>query len=293
MVCVSSMLRAKETEMPNEVFNALLKERVDAFRSAFSSVSTEVFYDQTTKRLRHTGEYGIFRETMVREFLKFVVPRSLDMSTGFVITGMNDVSTQCDIVIFDSSMTPLYVEGDRQRFFPVESVFCVGEVKSTLGKAQLGVALNKLAAIKKLSDRIPHPTIVRKGTPGSFDPVNNPNDIIPSILICQKLNFDLSNFEAEVDELYDSSIEHRHKHNLILSIEDGILAYSSEGGFLPYPRLANLSLKHQFFRPTEGGYCHIRAFAMFMFMITANKTLFYPEISDYIGNLNGRSSIQN
>jgi hypothetical protein len=278
--------------MASEVFNALLKERIDVFKSAFSSVSTELFYDKVAKRLRHTGEYGTFREAIVRDFLKFVAPRGLDLSTGFVITGMNDVSTQCDIVIFESSMTPLYVEGDRQRFFPIESVFCIGEVKSTLGKSQFAGALNKLAKVKMLSDRISHPTIVRKGTPGPFDPFNNPNDVVPSILICQKLDFDISNIEAEIDGMYESSIEHRHKHNLILSIEDGVFAYASEGGFLPYPRLADLSLKHQFFRPTEGGVCHIRAFAMFVFMITANKTLFYPEISDYLGSLDGRSLIQ-
>ncbi|MGN7740341.1 DUF6602 domain-containing protein [Pseudomonas sp. 22526] len=278
--------------MASEVFNALLKERIDIFKSAFSSVSTEVFYDQITKRLRHTGEYGTFREAIVRDFLKFVVPRSLDLSTGFVITSMNDVSTQCDIVIFDSSMTPLYVEGDRQRFFPIESIFCIGEVKSTLGKSQFADALNKLAKIKILSERISHPTIIRKGTPGPFDPLNNPNDLVPSILICQKLDFDISNLETEIDAMYDSSIEHRHKHNLILSIDDGVLAYASEGGFLPYSSLAGINLKHQLFRPTEGGVCHIRAFAMFVFMITASKTLFYPEISDYLGSLDGRSLIQ-
>lgn len=278
--------------MASEVFNALLKERIDAFKSAFSSVSTEVFYDQVTNRLRHTGEYGTFREAIVRDFLKFVVSRSLDLSTGFVITGMNDVSTQCDIVIFDSSMTPLYVEGDRQRFFPIETIFCIGEVKSTLGKSQFAGALNKLAKIKMLSERISNPTIIRKGTPGPFDPLNNPNDLVPSILICQKLDFDISNLEAEVDGMYDSSIAHRHKHNLILSIEDGVLAYASAGGFLPYPRLAGLNMKHQFFRPDEGGVCHMRAFAMGVFMITANKTLFYPEISDYLGSLNGKSFIQ-
>ena len=127
--------------MTSQIFDALLRENADIFRAAFSSVSTEVFYDPSTKRLRHAGEYGMFRETIVRDFLKFVTPRSLDMSTGFVITSKDDVSTQCDIVVFDSRMTPLYQEGDRQRFFPVESVFCIGEVKSKLSRGGLAASI--------------------------------------------------------------------------------------------------------------------------------------------------------
>ena len=93
--------------MASEVFLALLREQVDVFRAAFSTTATEVFFDTATGRLRHTGEYGTFRESIVRDFLKFLVPRSLDMSTGFVITSTDLVSTQCDVVVFDSRSTPL------------------------------------------------------------------------------------------------------------------------------------------------------------------------------------------
>jgi uncharacterized protein DUF6602 len=72
----------------NEVFDSLFRERADVFRSAFSSVSTEVFYDAKAKQLRHAGEYGTYRESIVRDFLKFIVPRGLDISTGFVISSI-------------------------------------------------------------------------------------------------------------------------------------------------------------------------------------------------------------
>jgi|GEM_PF-4547744 len=170
--------------MSNEIFNSLLRQRLDIFRSAFSTTSTELFFDSDTKRLRHAGEYGMYRESVVRDFLKFIAPRGLDISTGFVISAMEDVSTQCDVVAFDPNLTPLFQEGDCQRFFPVESIFCIGEVKSTLSKAQLAEGLNKLAKVKAIGERIPSPSIIRRMNPGPFAPARNPYDLVPSFLIC-------------------------------------------------------------------------------------------------------------
>ena len=230
----------------------------------------------------------MYRESVVRDFLKFIVPSSLDISTGFLISSMEDISTQCDIVIFDSGMTPLYQGGERQRFFPIESVFCVGEVKSTLSKPKLAKALNKLARIKSLSERITSPTIIRKSPAGSFDPTNHPYDLIPSILICQKLDFKLSNIENENDEMYETDVQHRHKHNMILSIEDGLLSYSDQNDKnIPYPRLNKIDLHNRFTYPDTNDYIHLKFFGSYMFMLTVSKTLLYPEFSDYIGELAG------
>ncbi|MGH9422514.1 MAG: DUF6602 domain-containing protein, partial [Thermoanaerobaculia bacterium] len=187
--------------MGSEIFDSLFRERAELFRSAFAAVATEVFYDPALKRLRHTGEYGMYREAIVREFLKFVVPRALDVSTGFIITAMNDVSTQCDIVVFDPHLTPLYQEGDRQRFFPVESAFCVGEVKSSLSKQDLLSALNKLAATKALGERIAHPVIAGRQAHAPFDPINQPFDLPASILICQRFSFSLEDIKDELEAL--------------------------------------------------------------------------------------------
>jgi len=274
--------------MSSDIFDSLFRERIDVFRSAFSAVSTEVFYDPVAKRLRHTGEYGMYRESIVRDFLKFVVPRTLDISTGFLISTMNDISTQCDIVVFDSRMTPLYQEGDRQRFFPVESAYCVGEVKSTLSRTKLAEALNKLAVTKALGERIQTPSIAGENPSAAFDPANNQLQLLPSILICQKLDFSLGNFENEIDGLYDAGVAHRHKHNMILSVEDGLLSYASpEGTNVPYPRFWGRDLKSRFSYPNNDPYVHLKIFGSFMFMITANKTPWYPEFSNYIALSNG------
>jgi len=274
--------------MANNIFESLLKEKIDRFKSSFSSTSKDVFYDEKANRIFHAGEYGIYREAIVKEFLQFIVPRGLDISTGFLITSMDDVSTQCDVVVFDSRMTPVYEEGYRQKFFPVESVHCIGEVKSTLDKTQFKDAINKLARNKALGERMLSPTIMKKSPSGPFDPLNHPYDLVPSFLICQKLNFDITSIENDIDKLYESQVEHRHKHNMILSIEDGLLSYfDSNSKTLPYCRLKRVDLKNRFTCPEHSEYVHFKLFASYMFMLTASKTLFYPDISDYMGSIEG------
>ncbi len=274
--------------MTNKIFESLLKEKIDHFKSSFSSTSKEVFYDENAKRIFHTGEYGTYRESIVRDFLQFIVPRGLDISTGFIITSMDDVSSQCDVVVFDSKMTPVYEEGDRHRFFQIESVHCIGEVKSVLSKTQLKEAINKLAKNKALGERMKSPTIIKKSPAGPYDPVDHPYDLIPSFLICQKLDFDITSIESDIDGLYEPEIEHRHKHNMILSIEDGLLSYyDNNSKTLPYCRLRKTDLKNRFTYPGENEYVHFKLFASYMFMLTASKTLFYPDISDYMGSITG------
>jgi len=278
--------------MANTIFNNLLREQINIFCAAFSETSNNVFYDPGTSRLRHPGEYGAYREAIVRDFMKFLIPRNLDISSGFIITATDKVSSQVDIVAFDAVTTPLYIGRERQRFFPVESVFCIGEVKSTLKKVDLKDALNKLAAVKRLSEEIPHP--VRMHTTGTgqktpFAPQENPFDLAPSFLLCQKFDFKHSDIVNELDDMYEKDVEHRHKHNFILSIEDGLLCYDSTGGALPFPVLPDQGTqnrKHRFVTPSElllGE--HLKFFAAFLNMVTLNRTRYIADFSNYIGSL--------
>jgi hypothetical protein len=268
--------------MASKIFDALFRERVDVFRAAFSATSTEIFYGSSKARLFHAGEYGIYRESIVRDFLNFIIPRSLDVSTGFILSTMDDVSTQCDIIGFDPRLTPLYQEADLQRFFPLESVYCVGEVKSTLSRTAFSQALNKLAATKALGERITAPGVARPDQP-HFCPTEDARQLFSSFLICQKLDFDTGNLENEIDQLYDADVLHRHKHNLILSIEDGLLTYITQGGTtIPYPRFEARDSKNLFSFPKNDPYYHFKIFGSLLFLLTANKTPWYPEFSQYV-----------
>ncbi|MWP27686.1 hypothetical protein GQN34_27330, partial [Escherichia coli] len=191
-----------------------------------------------------------------------------------------------------SKMTPLFQGGDKHRFFPIESVYCIGEVKSNLSRAAFRDAINKLAKNKAIAERIKNPSLSFNSSSFNFDPENNPFHVYSSILICKKLDFDISNIENELDNLYSDEIQFRHRHNLILSIEDGLLAYSAPDGVkLPFPMLRQQNFKSCFLTPKDDEYFHMKFFGTFMFMLTSGKISLYPEFSDYISPVqNGGSA---
>ncbi len=278
--------------MSSNIFDALLEEKIRVFVAAYGQTAHQVFYDEEKKRLRHTGEYGGYREILVREFLRFFTPGRLDVHNGFIINAGGEVSTQCDIVIYDSKNTPLIESGERQRFFTGESVCGIGEVKSTLSKADLKTALNKLARIKAMREKIPAPTIVRRERDGKFDPSNYAYDQLPTFLLCQKLDFDFQNLVDELDGMYDANIERRHRHNLVLSLEDGIFTYADKnkmiimfpeiGGRIEASGLSSTDLcKHRFVQKNSS-MDHIKLFCSFVFMLSSSATILYPDISSYM-----------
>ena len=214
--------------MASDVFENLLIEQIKIFQNAFSKVAKDIFYDETKRnRSIHPEEFGRYREAICVEFLKFFVPSYLDFGTGFLINAHNKTSSQCDIIIYDPTATPFLKPQTMQRFFPVESVLAVGEVKSTIQKkAELKEYLHKLAQISQLRD---NPQFIFRNRSILPEKAQRSNKTIPlfeqlfTFLICQKFDFKLN--PSELDELYGDDILQHHRHNLILSIEDGLLAY--------------------------------------------------------------------
>src|SRR3954453_6663752 len=214
--------------MPSTVFNELLNEQIEIFRNSFSSVSRATFYDEQEGKLIHAGEFGMYREAVCRDFLRFLIPGRLALSQGFLINSHDEVSTQCDIIVYDSQSTPLIQSEDRQRFFPVETVCAVGEVKSNVSKTNLKEALHKLVNVKRMRDQVSASNpVVRSEQQGRYRPEYNPEvnmyDQLITFLICEKLDFDLDG--VIMDELYVSDVLRRHRHNLIFSLQDGLLIY--------------------------------------------------------------------
>lgn len=223
--------------MANKIFNALIEEKTIAFLDGFNNISKHVF---TSKEgvLIHPGEYGTYRERLCAQILKSFLPRNLEISTGFLINSNDEISSQCDIVIYDSSITPLLKSTEDQRFFPVESVIAIGEIKSILSKTEFCTALNKLSKAKSLKDRIQNPHILNPehhrimpvlnggNIVKNFNPQLFTEDNIYTFLICEKIDFE---FElSDFDFFYDNDVEYRHRHNAIVSLEDGYFNYYDE-----------------------------------------------------------------
>ena len=172
--------------MPNRIFEEILLEEIETFKNSFSNVSKKMFHDPETNKLIHSGEFGMYREAIAKKFLRFFVPVRLEIDQGFLLNSINEVSTQCDIVIYDKNVTPLIRSNELQRFYPVETVCSVGEIKSILSFNDFKNALLKLATTKKMSEQINNPSIIYRQFPGNFNPKECHFDLITTFIIWTK-----------------------------------------------------------------------------------------------------------
>ena len=200
--------------MGSKHFRKLIEQQIDMFVNTFSQTSNSLFKNEQNK-LIHPGEYGMYKEACFRNLLQSILDKDYSVSDGFIITACDNISTQCDVIVNRSLSRPLTGDGIG-KFYPVEDVFAIGEIKSNLSKAKLKSALRKLAKIKMLGDD-------RKNNKTTSRFINNYS--IPSFLVCNKLDFDIKTIDF--DEIYDG-IERKYWHNTILCLEDGVILYQLE-----------------------------------------------------------------
>lgn len=284
------------------IYETLLDEKVNQFIHSYKEASRNLFFDQDESRLIHAGEFGRFREAASKDFIRFFIPRRLEIGTGFLMNHVGEVSTQVDLVVYDKNETPLVQDIENQYFYPVETVCAVGEVKSVLSKDDLKKALNKLSRVKSLRDRVAETnTQIIKANPTrglveKFDPVNKDADRLFSFLICEKLNFNLGNITNELNSMYDDDVKDRNKHNLILSIDDGLFLYklSDDGeGTISHCPLPVIScppcknLKNVMLVPSNTDrYHHFKIFCTYLFSRTESTSILSPDLAHYMGRYN-------
>jgi len=205
--------------MPNKVFVTILERKIRDFLNTYMFDSKSIFYNES--KLIHPGEYGLLREKATIELLKTIIPEKYSISSGFVLSSNGDISTQCDIVIYDKSRNPILNDG-VSNFFICESVIAIGEVKSVLNRSQYKKTLLKLSEQKKFGHKVQN----KEG----FNPKIKELDHIVTFLICQKFDFDYENDHIHNDIYNENNVNHFDRHNLILSVEDGNWIYQ----FKPY-----------------------------------------------------------
>lgn len=205
--------------MGSKHFRKLIEQQIDIFVSTFSQGSNSLFKNEQNK-LIHPGEYGMYKEACFRNLLQSILDKDYSVSEGFIITACDNISTQCDVIVNRSSSRPLTGDGIG-KFYPVEDVFAIGEIKSNLSRTDLKSALCKLAKVKMLGSD-------RKGNRTTSCFKNQDN--IPTFLVCNKLNFDIKTINF--DDIYDG-IERRYWHNAILCLEDGVILYQLDLSKLP------------------------------------------------------------
>lgn len=274
----------------NQIYKKLLKNKIEQFITDFKS-SNELFESLDKRnKLFHPGEFGLFRENICDGLIKFTIPNKYNTGTGFLINSFDEISTQCDIVIYDLNNTPLIQDSSNNRFFPVESVIGIGEIKSKLTIKKLCEALVKLSKNKSIK-KINNILCVNKPDKNTFDPKANSFDTIFSFLICDEIeNFDYEKITQEMNIIYEeNNIEYEFRHNFILSISDGVFMYRNQFADLSYAVPQNqLMYFSKFFEKefqnsfvNKGDIENVTIFLTSLSNFLANVNIFYPEPNAY------------
>lgn len=268
-----------------EIIKQLMHMKIDKFTEDFKGASRALFYDKKEEKLIHPGEFGTYRERIVVELLKSFLPKEYECGTGFIVNNCNEISTQCDIIIY-SNYTPLFSDNENARFFTVETCAAVGEVKSILGKKDFKEALIKLSNIKKIRSHISQPYIL-KSQFSDYNPLINHSDQILTFLICERLDFGIDEIEEEINQIYhDENISPSNRHNMILSLDDGLFTHyeviDSENVTIQYPVLAGNTL-HSLRVYGEDKYNYIKLFMAHTYNAIIDTTILLPEMTIYMG----------
>jgi hypothetical protein len=100
--------------------------------------------------MSHKGERGRNNELVLGQFLEQHLAQRYTVSTGKVIAADGQESGQVDLIVHDRLNTPELVEGRAWRLIPVETVFAVISVKTTLDRGELRDGLESVASVRKL-----------------------------------------------------------------------------------------------------------------------------------------------
>lgn len=284
--------------MASDIFKNIIEQKIDVFASSFGEGATNIL--KKDDRLIHTLEYGMYKERCARELIEYTTDKSVGIADGFLISTNNNVSTQCDIIMYKKDTLPI-IDNGITNFFPVEIVKGIGEVKSTLNITQFKEALLKIAKNKRMF-------LDRKGNLKTKDIITKEYDEIFSFLICNKLTFDIQTVDFE--NIYADEPDLRMRHNIILSLQDGFFVYGYDPNDfppkqkadyvekrgrldvgtpigLPYPHHTALGETYKCiprFRPVDENdrYKHVKDFLIFLRRLTISQKEHEIDILQYI-----------
>lgn len=94
--------------------------------SEFSSIKDRVRFFIND---RHWGEDGRYKEIILINYLRRILPNNVSVGTGFVKNKTDELTGQIDIIVYKSSTPRLFSEGDFVILMP-ESILGIIEVKS-------------------------------------------------------------------------------------------------------------------------------------------------------------------
>ncbi len=113
-------------------------------------------FEVFSAQYQHRGLRGSAREDAVKDFLVNYLPSNLEIASGEIFDTRGSNPRECDVIVLDRSKVPLMFAGNK-RLAPVEGVYAVMEVKSTLDSSALQDCLSKCSDIKGMEKTAYYP----------------------------------------------------------------------------------------------------------------------------------------
>lgn len=105
--------------------------------------------------VKHNLEKGLGNEEALRGLLRSFLPLRYGVGKGKIANPAGEMSKHLDVIVYDALSCPtLFVDENRNQILPIEGVFGVIEVKSTLTATTLADAFDNLASVHSLASRI-------------------------------------------------------------------------------------------------------------------------------------------
>ena len=107
---------------------------------------------ENARRATTPGLKGNAMEQPIRNKLQQLLPESIGVGSGCVISVLDGTSRQMDVVLYEKDLCPVFCVNDTPEatYYPVEGVLAVGEIKSILGKKELSDSFEKIRSAKAL-----------------------------------------------------------------------------------------------------------------------------------------------
>jgi hypothetical protein len=104
----------------------------------------------------HNLEKGMGTERAIRALLEGFLPTRFGVAKGKIVNYGGDMSQQCDVMIYDRLNCPkLFIDENDNQVLPIEGVYAVLEVKTTLTKHTLTEAFDNLYSVHMLQPERP------------------------------------------------------------------------------------------------------------------------------------------
>lgn len=247
-------------------------------------------------------------EMSIRDYLHRMLPPRYYVSQGHLLDKFGNASSQLDVIVSDNFNLPsLMTTKDGTRYIPIDSVYSVGEIKSTYYKSSKPIeALSE--TIKDIKDNLHHPDIFNtayKGIKNNTllrDMVLGKENRILNRIFFFAIFVDCGDFEFEDISSFYSSQNVRYLPDLVVILNKGTILRAS---FLDetfdinrYPEEPKKDDEDWYFCPlpsTESGSLEGNHLGFLYYSLVehlANSVLELPSLKEYLLKLMiGRKSL--